>query len=265
LENLEPVSNLDTETIEPTEVENQVVEEVEETKESASEEVIEEESAINVEPEDKEARKQRKLDQRFAELTRDKYELKRQLDELKAKQDKKPEFTEEDFGEDKKAWQNHQIETKIQEGLDKARQEDLQQSQKAEAQQQAMKQWQSKIDSFAEELPDYAGVLKDNPLTFLGESDVEVILESPVGPKIAYVLAKNPNLAEQYSSYNSQRSRDIFLTKLEMKIEAMPKKSQEKAVSKAPKPVPKMNSGKSGNVDPSTMSMAEYIKYRNGE
>ena len=266
MENLEPVSNIETETIEPTEVENQVVEEVTEPEVSATEEVSEEESTISEESaEDKEARKQRKIEQRFAELTKDKYELKKKIEKLEAEREKK-EFTEDDFGDDKEAWNDYKLEQKVNEKLEAEREAYRKQSLEAEVLQEKAKTWQNKIDSFADELPDYAKVLKENPLEFLKQSDVDVILESPVGPKIAYVLASNPNLAEQYSSYSNQRSRDIFLAKLEMQIEAMPKKSRAKPVSKAPKPTPKMNSGGSGGgVDPSSMSMEAYMKWRNGE
>jgi len=183
-----------------------------------------------------------------------------------AQMSKEPEqeYTREDFGEDEEAYLDHKLDQKLKAQNAAQQQAYAQQAQEVRAQQQVAKDWQDKIGSFSEELPDYAEKVANMPVD-LDRDTVEAIKESEVGPKIAYLIATDEKLAEQYLRCTSQRARDRFITKLEIKLESAPAPAPKKAVSKAPAPAPKMGGGKGGAKDPNLMNMDEFTRWRNGE
>ena len=205
------------------------------------------------------------IQKRFAKMTREKYTLQKELAELRNQVQglsKKPEteYKREDFGSDEEAYIQYKVEQQLNKQL-QANANKYQESQKAEAEQSKfLNIWQSKIDSYKEELPNYKKVVDSASIDFT-EDEVTIIMESPVGPKIAYALASDEKLAEQFESLPSARARDRFLTKLEIQLESAPAKSKQ-AVSKAPAPTPKISTGGGVASNLETMSMDDFVAMR---
>lgn len=107
----------------------------------------------------------------------------------------------------------------------------------AKAQLQLEQIWEQKKDAFKAEVPDYEAVIEASNLVI---SDVvkEAIVESDIGPQLAYHLATNPEIAAHLKTLSlASQAREIG------KIEAAlvkPTNIGEKAaikVSKAPQPI----------------------------
>lgn len=207
------------------------------------------------------------VEKRFAKLTKERYALQNELEALRAQvaqmsKEPEPELTKADFGENEDGYLEYRVEQKLQAKMQQMAQ--AQAKQQAEQQEMQVKQqdWHAKIQSYAAELPNYAQLVENADVVYT-QDDIDNIMESDIGPKIAYELATNSDLADKFSSYKSQRQRDKFLTKLEIQLENQPKK--QKPVSQAPAPTPKMGGGsKGGNIDPANLSMEDFVKWRNG-
>lgn len=215
------------------------------------------------------------IKKRFAKMTKEKYAMQQELDALRNQvtslgKKPEPEYTREDFGSDEEAYINYKVEQGINKQLETTATKQNEAYQAQSAQEQFQSEFKSKVDSFAEELPDYVNVVANAEIEYTPD-EVQVIMESPIGPKIAYVMATNDTLADQFQALPSQRARDRFLMKLENQLETpiaiKPRTpASAKPVSSAPKPAPKLNAGKgSSNVDPSTMSMEQYTAWRNSQ
>jgi hypothetical protein len=111
---------------------------------------------------------------------------------------------------------------------------------------------------FAETVEDYADKVYDPSLP-LSATVVEMIAESDIGPKVAYYLAGNPDIARSmYSMSPTQAAREFG--KLEAKLSVPVAK---KAVSTAPPPPPKISAIETAfEKDPDKMSMEEWLKWR---
>lgn len=205
---------------------------------------------------------------RFAKMTKEKYQLQSELDSLRQQVkalSKKPEpqYTREDFGTDEEAYLDYKLEQKLKTQQAEQQAEYLKQQRMQQEQQASIQAWQQKISTFAEELPNYQEVVGNTEAEFTNE-DIQFIMESDIGPKIAYTISRDENLVNQFNSLPSQRARERFLTKLELKLEMQPAPAK-KPVSKAPAPTPKATGGNGGKIDPSKLSVEDYIKWRNGE
>lgn len=265
IDNLDESSFEETKTQTDTDaVDNQVdVEDTEDQTIDGSEDETSEGTEVE------EGKVQKGVEKRFAKITKEKYELRRELDELRnqvATMNKKPEpeYTRSDFGDDEDAYLNYKVDQKL-------KAQAVQQQQAYQAQEAARAnevrsgaEWKSKVDSFVTELPDYAEAVS-NSLVELDDEEIDMIKSSDVGPKIAYAFATDDDLANKFNAIRSPRARDRFLSKLEMKLETQESKPA-RSVSKAPAPTPKASkSSKGGNFDPSKLSMDDWVKWRNGE
>lgn len=103
---------------------------------------------------------------------------------------------------------------------------------------------------------DYDAVVR-NPSLAITESMLEVVADEERGPDVLYHLGKNPALAAQIAAMPvARQARE--LGKLAERIS-----SPRNAPKPPPTPVTPVSGIKSGGVkDPSKMSMAEYIKWR---
>lgn len=149
----------------------------------------------------------------------------------------------------------------------KAHAENARQQSEAQA---AIATYVERQDAFREATPDYDDVV--------GAADVEMhpaamqyLVESEMGPQLAYHLAKNPGEITRLKKLSPSRLV-AELGKLEMKLEA-PKAAPDKAapkeapqVSKAPAPIQALE-GKTTTVtkDPSQMNFQELREFRRQE
>lgn len=105
----------------------------------------------------------------------------------------------------------------------------------AEAQRDAFK---AKADEFMKGNPDFEEVIKEAGLAEVPQLGM-VLMESDMGPELAYHLAKNPEDLEQLKGMTyTQKAR--FIGRLEARLEKdtpEPKPTKEVKVSKAPAPI----------------------------
>ena len=209
---------------------------------------------------------------RLAKMTKEKSNLRRELDELRNQVSaftkvKEPEYTKADFGDDSEAYLDYKVDQKLRSQHESQVKHVNEQRELQAKQNDINTTWQSKIDSVKSEMPDYAEAVNNSTVDFT-QDEVEIIMESEFGPQLAYELATNDDLATKFSNLPSPKARDRFLTRLEYKFENAPVKAPNKAVSNAPKPTPKISNNASGggsNIDSSKLSMDEWVKMRNAQ
>lgn len=144
-----------------------------------------------------------------------------------------------------------------------------------ETTEKAKKEYESKVDSWRkriekarEDLEDYDDLVESSEVV-ISDQVRDAILESEVGPRILYELAKNPETAEKIAKMSvtgALREIGKIEAKIESKTEAKEDKSAVKA-SKAPEPINPIRSarapveaiGSDGNVQ---VSFAEYKRLR---
>lgn len=181
---------------------------------------------------------QRKLAAKDAELAEVRAEMER-LKAPKAEQPKgKPKYedyekagkTNEEYFEDLSDWKAQQvIESKLTERDTKAKEAEL----KTEGQKR-QQAYQAKVAEFTKSAPDFAEVTEAYEGPF-NQTIAQALLDSDMGPEVAYYLAKNPDEAENLEGMNyGQVSR--FFGRVEAKLESQ--KSPEVKVTKAPPPIP---------------------------
>lgn len=199
------------------------------------------------EPEQKDAPKpedkrptgyQRKLAAKDAELAEVRAEMERLKAPKAAEPKGKPKYedyekagkTNEEYFEDLSDWKAQQvIDAKLSERDTKAKEAEL----KTEGQKR-QQNYQAKVAEFTKTAPDFAEVTEayDGPFN---QTIAQALLDSDMGPEVAYYLAKNPDEADALEGMNyGQVSR--FFGKVEAKLESQ--KTPEVKVTKAPPPIP---------------------------
>ncbi|MBK9497735.1 MAG: hypothetical protein IPO08_25135 [Xanthomonadales bacterium] len=135
-----------------------------------------------------------------------------------------------------------------------------------QAQEATQKTWKQRESEFKAKTPDYETVAYYAPLS---NEVVSLVVESEVGPELAYYLGKNPELAQTISQL-PERAAAREIGKLESRLEAQrttPKPAPAKpVVSQAPPPPPKIEA-----VEPDVrksiydegLSMNEWLAIRN--
>lgn len=127
--------------------------------------------------------------------------------------------------------------------------------------QAVMQDWSAKVNSKLANMPDFHSVVSKAEVNFERAPDVlPAIMESDVGPELAYYLAKNPDEADKIIKMTKD-GRQRYLARLEVKLE-----SQASIPSvRAPKPTAPAKVG--GNAQPSVkvenMSTKDYFAMRN--
>jgi len=236
--------------------------------------------------EKKRAGKKRTISERMRQLTNQRKaaeaEAKKESDRAERLADKLRQLqgeitykTEADFNGDTAAYNAYLGRMNIQEALreDKVSQmqEDIQEAQIA-SQNAAKEAWFSKVDGFSDELPDYNAVMSQSQLN-VPESVVNYALQSPVGPKMLYMLAKNPQKAQQLFSLppHAQVKQTVFLEQhvtgnAPAPTASTPGTTEIKPARNVPAPTasgPKVNRGSSGSGYSTGMSMESYAAMRN--
>lgn len=127
------------------------------------------------------------------------------------------------------------------------------------AQELALEAYQARVEIAAQKYSDYAEVV-GNPSLPITPAMAEAIMDSEVGPDVAYFLGKNPKEAARISQLNPvSQARELG------RLEAIVS-TQRQTPKPAAAPVQPVGA-RSAPVrkDPTKMSMAEYIAWRNGK
>jgi hypothetical protein len=210
--------------------------------------------------------------QRIGELTREKYELKAELAEMRAKYGSgapspAPERAEHEQGPPKLDTYNSYeewVEAVADYRAEKRFMELQQQSEERAAQDSERKAADSRraayekaVASIEDRYPDYHDVTAEMPTTRMM---AEFILEHDKGPDIAYYLGKHPDEAMRIANLSPVK-QGFELAKLEAKL--VTPGSQAKTASTAPEPInPVRPRERAPAADPSKMTMAEYANWR---
>jgi|15BtaG_2_1085339.scaffolds.fasta_scaffold08817_3 hypothetical protein len=216
-----------------------------------------------VEPVIEEPKPQNGIEKRFAKLTAQRNEERNRVAALEAKlhafENKQPERDRDDYSDDE--WMSKLAEEKANELFNNhlTKQREAEQAQHAANTQK--EQWQTKIQSFDEEMPDFKEVVSQANIE-MPMDVLQSISQSDIGPKIAYHLAKNPEQAESLQ-FMDERGRDRFLMKLEIKLEDTSFKPVPKVEVTKATPTPKSNGKPNGSVNMNAMSMDDWMAARN--
>lgn len=116
--------------------------------------------------------------------------------------------------------------------------------------------WQKRVSEATVELPDFEDVIASSEVPMTGQMQ-QAIMESDVGPKLAYYLATNPDEAIQISKM-SPVGAIRALGRIEERLSSRPVKKS----TSAPEPVKPVGSRATVKKDPGQMTDAEYAKWR---
>lgn len=226
-------------------------------------------------PETEEKPKPDPIQRRIDKLTREKYQLRGELEAMrrereswnqqptnqplptKAGMPKLEDFS--NFDEYIAAKAEFIAESK----LSKAFEEREQKQREREAQESHKKRletWQERIDAFRATASDFEEVLESAEVS-LTESMANAIMESEMGPQLAYYLARNPEEAEKLTSL-SPSALNRAIGRIESKIE---NEQLAKKQSTAPKPVSPVGGRATGAGNPENMSDADWLKARRAQ
>ena len=128
----------------------------------------------------------------------------------------------------------------------------------AAAHYQAVDGWNQRLEKATAELPDFKEVIESSDVP-MSDFMRDAIVESDLGPKVAYWLANNPEEAKKIASM-SPLATVKAIGRIEERLE-----SQAKAPKKptaAPEPLKPVGGKASVQKDPGQMSDAEYLEWR---
>jgi hypothetical protein len=121
-----------------------------------------------------------------------------------------------------------------------------------------LKTFRERESEFASSVEGYFDKVYDPGLP-MSPAMVEAIAESDIGPRVAYYLAENPDVARKIANMTPTQAAREF-GKLEVKLSTA---APVKAVSKAPPPPPKIDASEPEiEKDPDKMSTTEWLKWR---
>lgn len=184
--------------------------------------------------------------------------LKQKEPEVESKPDPKPRIEDFDYDQDKWAdaltdWTDRQIEIKAEAVVSKSLSKQRTQSeQEAKAQ-----QFKAASAEFAKEHADFEDVAY-NPALPLTKDMFAIIQESEHGPALVYELGKNIEKARVISQMPAQQQA-MALGRIEATLSQPAPKPQP---SKAPEPPNPVTDGVTPTVDPSKMSIDQWMKWR---
>lgn len=217
-------------------------------------------------PEEKPKKPSGGFQRRIDELTRNWREAERRNDELlsilkgKAEPEPTPSTTPtlEQFGYDEAKYQaalTEYVRTLTRSEAKAA----LEEERHAVQHQERAKTFRERESEFAATVEDYADKVYDPSLP-LSAAVVELIAESDIGPKVAYYLAENPDIARSlYNMTPTQAAREFGKLESRLETPAAPRK----AISKAPPPPPKIAASEPEiDRDPDQMSTSDWLKWR---
>lgn len=125
--------------------------------------------------------------------------------------------------------------------------------------------WNAKLEAARAEFPDHQAVL-DSSDKEIRMDILDTLQEHEHGAKVAYELAKNPELIDKLNGMSATQAA-FEVAKIGAKFDKAPEASapspKPAAVSKAPAPAAsKVGSSRSTATAPEDMPMAEYVEWR---
>lgn len=241
------------------------------TEGEQSTELSDEEKAQK-EAEQKDEKKRNRAQERIQQLARERAELKRELDEIKAKQSA-PKTTAapkiedfEDYSEFQQAQQEYYVKQAEERVLAKIQQDKSQQTQ---VEKQAA--FESALIEASTELPDFdtvvqTGLARELPMPIsLDELAEEFGYDAKTQTQLLYELAKDEDFHEQVSGSSKLKAARL----LSEKVDSFSKTTTAPKVSKAPPPITPVKANASATRNPAAMSDDEWyqneIKLRKGK
>lgn len=128
----------------------------------------------------------------------------------------------------------------------------------AAAHYKAVDGWQQRVEQATAELPDFEEVLSSSDVP-MSDFMRDAIIDSDLGPKVAYWLANNPDEAKKIASM-SPLATVKAIGRLEERLESQAK--APKKPTSAPAPLTPVGGKASVSKDPGKMSDAEYLEWR---
>lgn len=134
-----------------------------------------------------------------------------------------------------------------------------QESRAADLNREVLADFEERTESFKSRATDFDDVVSKyvNNGGKFSDAVRELVMESDVGPQLTYHLAKNPSVANKVNALPPlQAAKEIA------RLEDTLSKPSTKATTAA-KPLTAVKGGSSGNFNPATASMDEYVAKRN--
>lgn len=258
--------NVDTGATENTaaevETEQTETESEQQTEGEQSTELSDEEKAQK-EAEKEGEKKRNRAQERIQQLARERAELKRELDEIKAKQSA-PKATEapkiedfEDYSEFQQAQQEYYVKQAEERVLAKIQQDKSQQTLT-----QRRAEFESALVEAATELSDFdtvvqTGLARDLPMPItLDELADEFGYDAKTQTRLLYELAKDEDFHELVSSSSKLKAARL----LSEKVDSFTKTTTAPKVSKAPPPITPVKANAAATRNPAAMSDEEWYR-----
>lgn len=225
-------------------------------------------------------KKQNRADKRVEQLLKERYELRKELEEARSKikpdepqPPKKPEaadfkFDPKDPESVKEAQRKFDFAMGEYKSDLKAHNEKVE-SRKAETEEKEQKkindekaEYAARVESGKKEYPDFDECFKNIADSFeMTEALHNTLLESKDPAGLLRFLGKNPLVAEKVLSMGNTRQA-IKLAEIDVKLQFAKKNSVKKA-SEAPAPAAKVAGGGGGKVDPTKMTAQQWHEHKN--
>lgn len=207
------------------------------------------------------------IKKRFATLTRQREEMRRELEELKSALASKNEKPIDISAMSDEEYSKYLVQKAIKEERDKQLQYESQRQLEAKKAEKI----KSQVEQYSELVPDLKPVLAEVAELQMPQVAIDYIKDSDVGIMIAYQIGKNEEVydkvIELIQEDRTGKKLERYLTKLELKLETdiTSRKSESKNINKTKvvgDPMQKSTTKPSAAFDPSKLSMAEYRKWR---
>lgn len=246
--------------------------------EDSTEEVVEESATSDDASEPEKPKKRSRAEERINALTREKYEAQKQAEAFQRQVVEMQQYLSQqqanvgenmptlaDFGYDEaaysraiQAWSQQQIQ-RFQESQQNMYR---QQQQVAQAQQEQARIAQ-KMSEGAAKYPDFVAKVANPQLPSLRDVNpaaFQALMESDSAVDVAYYLASNPEQVYAFASMDPVKAIKA-VAKLESQVTAKPLK----ASNPLPKPPSKLAGNSEAAKDPSKMTTAEWMEWRNSQ
>ena len=160
----------------------------------------------------------------------------------------------EQYVSDKARWvANQELQRALTQNAQQARQHQEQQSRS-----EAMAQWSVRLEQATADLPDFEEVVASSSVPMSGAME-HAIIESEIGPKLAYWLAQNPDEALKISQLPPTRAF-AQLGRIEERL--LTAKPPAPKTTSAPPPIQPVGTRASVSKDPDEMGTEEWMKWR---
>ena len=206
-----------------------------------------------------------KLQQKVAELEMERRYAAMQQQAQQPQQQQRPanaEPKQEEFA-DYEQYDNARIEYRVAQALN-AREKQMQQQREQQQEQEKEQGWRQRVGQFRNEVQDFDDVLGNVDHIEIPRPLQTAIMEDEMGPRLAYELARQPEVFEKIARQPSLLAgvKALGEFKASLTAKAAPPR---KPVSNAPEPIRPVANGANGTVHKSLdqLPLADYIKVRN--